>query len=153
MGSEMCIRDSLSTLRYYQIIQGGSDPSLSAMPQLHYVLRDVARRQPRCNRPLCLPITIKILQRLFQVWFVALDHYEAVMLWAACTLGFLHSCARASSRVCLVETKHCCHLRMSRWIVTRAPRMWPSLFVVARRIISVRAVHSILGVPTQGSAR
>ena len=64
------------------------------MPQLHYVIRGVARGQPRCNRPPRLPITVDILQRLLQFWVLSPARYEAVMLWAACTLGFfgfLHS--------------------------------------------------------------
>lgn len=82
------VRLYLSALRFYQISQGGTNPSLSSMAQLHYVLRGVSRVQPRSSRPTRLPITVDILQRLFQVWAAASPCYEATMLWAACTLGF-----------------------------------------------------------------
>ena len=86
--SASSIRLYLSALRFYQIVHGGSDSSLPMMPQLHYVLWGISRGQPRCNRPPCLPITINILRRLFKVWSISPARYEAVMLWAACTLSF-----------------------------------------------------------------
>ena len=46
------------------------------------------RAQPKGLRPRRLPITADILNSLFQVWSASSDHYEATMLWAACTLGF-----------------------------------------------------------------
>ena len=86
--STSSIRLYLSALRFHQIAQGGSDPSLSTMPLLHYVIRGVARGQPMCNRPPRLPITLDILLRLFWFWSTSPARYEAIMLWAACTLGF-----------------------------------------------------------------
>ena len=40
------IRLYLSALRYFQIAQGGCDPSLSSLARLHYVLRGISRAQP-----------------------------------------------------------------------------------------------------------
>ena len=82
------IRLYLSALRFLQISHGGSDPSLGSYSQLHYVLRGMERTQPQRLRPRRLPITVDVLSSLFQVWSTSSDHYEATMLWAACTLGF-----------------------------------------------------------------
>ena len=86
--SSSSIRLYLSALRFFQILQGLGDPSLSAFVRLHYVLRGISRAQPRCSRPVRLPITIDVLESLFQVWAAAPPQYEFTMLWAACTLGF-----------------------------------------------------------------
>ena len=82
------IRLYLSSLRFYQIARGLGNPSLDAFNRLHYVLRGIARRQPGNGRPARLPITVDILQLLFQAWNTDPPQYESTMLWAACTLGF-----------------------------------------------------------------
>ena len=82
------IRLYLSALRFFQIRQGGSDPSLDPHARLHYVLRGIARSQPRIARPSRLPVSFDILERLYRVWSSLPSQHEATMLWAACTLGF-----------------------------------------------------------------
>ena len=82
------IRLYLSALRYFQIAQGGRDPSLSSLARLHYVLRGISRAQPRGARPTRLPITLEVLRSLFRAWVGPPPLYDKVMLWAACTLGF-----------------------------------------------------------------
>ena len=44
--SSICLY--LSALHFFQIEQGGQDPSMSAMPRLCYVLRGTARQQATC---------------------------------------------------------------------------------------------------------
>ena len=60
----------LSALRFFQIEQGGQDPSMLAMPQLCYVLCSTARQQATCVCPARLPTTIDILHQLFMVWSI-----------------------------------------------------------------------------------
>ena len=86
--SSSSIRLYLSALRFFQITQGGRDPSLSSFNRLHYVLRGVVRTQPGSSRPTRLPITVDVLEHLFRVWAATTPHHNTVMLWAACTLGF-----------------------------------------------------------------
>ena len=62
--------------------------ALGSYSQLLYVLRGMEQAQPKGLHPRRIPITADILNSLFQVWSASSDHYEATMLWAACTLGF-----------------------------------------------------------------
>lgn len=82
------IRLYLSALRFVQISRGGGDPSMTSLPRLHYVLRGIARSQPKASRPARLPITIEVLEKLFRAWAAVAPNYENTMLWAACTLAF-----------------------------------------------------------------
>ena len=82
------IRLYLSAIRFFQIAYGIGNPHLESFDRLHYVVRGVARTQPRSGRASKLPITVEILQHLLRAWSSHSSHYEAVMLWAACTLGF-----------------------------------------------------------------
>ena len=82
------VRLYLSALRYVQIIRGGCDPSLSSLVRLHYVLRGMSRSQPKGSRPARLPITIEVLESLFQAWTTTSPCYDTIMLWGACTLVF-----------------------------------------------------------------
>ena len=82
------IRLYLSAIRFSQIAYGNGNPHLETFDRLHYVVRGVARTQPRSGRTSRLPITVEILQHLLRAWSSHSSHYEAVMLWAACTLGF-----------------------------------------------------------------
>lgn len=78
----------LSAVRYYQIMVGGPDPSLSDMPQLHYILTAVRRTQPIHTRPSRLPVTPDVLTQLYTTWSSPPVSPDAHMLWAACCLGF-----------------------------------------------------------------
>ena len=86
--SPSSIRQYLSSLRFWQISFGGSDPALTDMFQLHYVLRAIRRISPMHSRPTRLPITPSILRHLFSIWSSPPVSYSACMLWAACSLGF-----------------------------------------------------------------
>ena len=82
------IRLYLSAIRFFQIAYGNGNPHLEAYDRLHYVVRGIARSQPKSGRSTRLPVTVDILQFLLQAWSSHSSHFEAVMLWAACTLGF-----------------------------------------------------------------
>ena len=82
------IRLYLSAIRFSQIAYDNGNPHLETFDRLHYVVRGVARTQPRSRCTSRLPITVEILQHLLRAWSSHSSHYEAVMLWAACTLGF-----------------------------------------------------------------
>lgn len=61
--------------------------------QLRYVLQGGARLAPTHMRLQRLPVTLDVLQKLYQVWFLSPD-FNYTMLWAACCVGFfgfLHS--------------------------------------------------------------
>ena len=55
-----------SHLWFFQIVQGGPDPSVSMIPQLYCIIHGFSRLQPRCSRPSWLAITIDILDTLFR---------------------------------------------------------------------------------------
>ena len=76
----------LSALRFHQIAGGGIDPLMSDMAQLHYA---ASQDQYTVMLVLRLPITMDVLVRLFHRWRSLPDQYEASLLWAAATLGFL----------------------------------------------------------------
>ena len=82
------VRLYLSAIRFHQISSGGRDPALSDMARLHYVLRGISRSGRDSTRPLRFPITINILSKLFHRWQSLPDRYEAILLWAAASLGF-----------------------------------------------------------------
>ena len=86
--SPSSIRQYLSSLRFWQISLGGSDPALTDMFQLHYVLRAIRCISPIHSHPTRLPITPSILRHLFCIWSSPQVSYSACMLWAACSLGF-----------------------------------------------------------------
>ena len=82
------IRLYLSAIRFFQIASGKGNPHLEACDRLHDVVRGIARTQPRTGRATRLPVTVEVLRHLSQAWSSHPTHFEAVMLWAACTLGF-----------------------------------------------------------------
>ena len=82
------VRLYLSALQFYQVKLCGVDPLLPSTTQLHYTLWGLSRLQPACSRPSHLPITMEVLETLFQSWSAGIPTYEHVMLWAACSLGF-----------------------------------------------------------------
>ena len=82
------VRLYLSALRFYQVKLCGVDPLLPSMTQLHYTLWGLSRLQPACSRPSHLPITMEVLETLFQSWSAGIPTYDHVMLWAACSLSF-----------------------------------------------------------------
>ena len=86
--STSSIRLYISSIRFLQISLGYPDPSLSDLPQLHYVLRAVRRLNPIYRYPTRLPITPTILRHLFVTWSAPPVSYSNRMLWAACCLGF-----------------------------------------------------------------
>ena len=86
--SPSSIRLYLSAVRFHQISLGGPDPSLTDMPQLHYILRAIRRTQPLHSRSSRLPITPSILRHLHSVWSAPPVAHDTCMLWAACCLGF-----------------------------------------------------------------
>ena len=82
------IKTYLSGLRHLQISAGLSDPFLAGrFPRLQYVVKGVKREKGTAARPR-LPITPQILQGLYSFWLKSENRFEAVMLWAACTLAF-----------------------------------------------------------------
>ena len=115
----------LSALHLHQIAEGGSDPSMEDMAQLHYVLQGTALIARGISRPLCLPITLDILVRLFHVWKDLPDWYKASLLWAAATLGFFGSYGWGSLQWCIIVTSFPLLLRMSGWTVMLTPPSWP----------------------------
>ena len=84
-------------MRYLQIMSGFSDPNMSSMPILEYLLRGVKLEQARQiseaahNR---LPITPTILRRLRSELDKEPSKWDNIMLWAVCCtcfFGFLRS--------------------------------------------------------------
>ena len=75
-------------MHFAQMSQGDPDPALSDLLRLHYVLRGLACTQPWHARPSRLPITMEMLHILRDVLSIPPVDYDAVMLWAACKLGF-----------------------------------------------------------------
>ena len=82
------IRVYFRGVRFAQIAQGLPDLALSSLPRLDYVLRGIRRSTPSRSRPQRLPITPGILGLLFQAWSQRLITFDAVLLWAACCVGF-----------------------------------------------------------------
>lgn len=82
------IRLYLSAVRYHQIANGGPDPSLDSLSQLHYVLRGCRRTLPSSVRPPRLPITPAILHILHTSWSSHPHDYDTVCMWAACCVAF-----------------------------------------------------------------
>ena len=83
------IKCYLSGIHHAQIALGHGDPFASqSMPRLEYVLKGIKRRKEKNaqSKPR-LPITVDLLQKMFKVWEDANDP-DAVMLPAACCLGF-----------------------------------------------------------------
>ena len=77
----------LSACRFYQILAGFPDPSLSDFPQLTYVLKGVRRMVPAPKRHR-LPVTPDLLHAILAVWSGSTLDFNRVMLWAAFCLGF-----------------------------------------------------------------
>ena len=78
----------LSACRYFQILSGLPDPSLSALPRLSYVLRGVRRSLPSLQRACRLPITPELLCAVQRLWSEDTPTFDRVMLWAAFCLRF-----------------------------------------------------------------
>ena len=89
-GESLChqtIVSYLSACRYFQILSGLPDLSLSSLPQLSYVLKG-ARRTSLVPRRTRLPITPELLRGVLSVWSRAPPTFDRVMLWAAFSMGF-----------------------------------------------------------------
>jgi hypothetical protein len=60
------------------------------MPLLELALRGARQEQAGAAKPIRLPITPRVLYRLWEVWNkIAADH-NAVMMWAVCCVGFFY---------------------------------------------------------------
>ena len=84
------IKCYLSGIRHAQIALSMPDPfSSSSWPKLEYVLKGVKHLQAEsnCQSRQRLPITPFILCKMFKVWDAS-SHNEALMLKAACCMGF-----------------------------------------------------------------
>ena len=94
------IKSYLSGIRHLHIERGRGDPGISNMARLEQVLRGIKRVQAKSvwgggggGQRTRLPISIKILQALEEVWEKRATH-DAFMLWGAaalCFFGFLRS--------------------------------------------------------------
>ena len=109
------IRIYLSALRYFQIRAGLPDPSLSSFPQLNYVLKGIHRSKPDHQQKHRLPITIRLLISLHEVW-----SKPPVLTTVSCcgqhaALVSLGSSGLANSpaQEQMLQTSHC-HLVTSR---------------------------------------
>ena len=81
------ISSYLSACRFYQILAGLPDPSLSDFSQLGYVLRGVRRTASSQHRRR-LPVTPDLLRAVWVAWSRDSLNFNRVMLWAAFCLGF-----------------------------------------------------------------
>lgn len=86
--SYQTIRSYLSAIRYLQISQGMSDPSLSNFCQLEYVLKGIRRSGAAIPKRHRLPITPELLRSIHRTWSQGQVGYDRIMLWAAFTLAF-----------------------------------------------------------------
>ena len=89
-GESLChqtIVSYLSACRYFQILSGLPDLSLSSLPQLSYVLKG-ARRMSLVPSRTRLPITPELLCGVLSVWSRTPPTFDRVMLWAAFPMGF-----------------------------------------------------------------
>ena len=77
----------LSACRYFQILSGLPDPSLTSLPQLSYVLKGIRRMSPSTRRTR-LPITPELLRGVLSLWSRTPPTFDRVMLWAAFCMGF-----------------------------------------------------------------
>ena len=78
----------LSGIRFTQITLGFPDPAFFSLPRLEYVLRGICRASPGHVRPQRPPVTPQILRLFFFTWSQQPTSQDAVMLWAACCMGF-----------------------------------------------------------------
>ena len=77
----------LSALRHRQLMDGGADPALHSLHQLHYVLRGCHRSLLLAVRQKRLPITPSILRLIHHSWSTWVQDFNTCM-WAACCTGF-----------------------------------------------------------------
>ena len=84
------IKPYLSHIRCLQIQQGLGNPFATTLPRLECVLTGIKRVEARGGNATRtrLPITIDILQCLYEVWLGQPAWAEGVMLWAAACIGF-----------------------------------------------------------------
>ena len=141
------IRIYISGLRFLQLQNGFPDPSLSSFAQLECVLRGIRKstaNQPRYQR---LPITPAILQHLFNTWSQPPVTYDAVMLWAACCLGFFGFYALENSLVHRPQnTNHSYYQQgVLVWIPTPILPSSQFIYATARPIYSSRVLCPLLG--------
>ena len=90
------IKCYLSSIRYFQIMQSYPDPFVKDMPRLQYVLRGIKYDEARKNQQSRqrLPVTMYILQKVYQVLLHNPTDFDNIMLWSAfllCFFGFLRS--------------------------------------------------------------
>lgn len=83
------IKVYLSAVRFLHIAEGEGDPFGPSLHRLHYILQGVRRVEAEKGtekRPR-LPMSPDILRKMKAVW-EAEPRSDAIMLWAACCLGF-----------------------------------------------------------------
>ncbi len=91
------IKSYLSAVRYYQILNGFTDPFASGMYRLEYVLKGIKAEQARsgaARHRTRLPVTPHILRKIREVLEAESGKADNIMLWAAvctCFFGFLRS--------------------------------------------------------------
>ena len=82
------IKCYLSAVRHLHIQQSQNNPFTTPLLRLELVLRGVKRRHGEVRRQPRLPITPDVLSLLRTHWASRVDKRDAMMLWAACCLGF-----------------------------------------------------------------
>ena len=90
------IKSYLSGIRFFHILRAGSNPFLTDMPRLHYVLRGIKSEEAKDVRPSRqrLPVTPEVLLKIRQVLLTHHSDFDYIMLWAGfliCFFGFLRS--------------------------------------------------------------
>lgn len=86
------VHSYLSAIRHFHLAHGFSDP-LRNNPRLDLVLKGLKRHKPSA-KDARLPITPTVLAIIGQSLVQHFDHYDQLMIWAACCLGFF-ACLRS----------------------------------------------------------
>ena len=90
------IKSYLSSVRFLQILQCGTDPFITDLPRLTYVLREIKSEETKKDnraRPR-LPVTPLLLTRIYHILLRDPTNFDNIMIWAAsltCFFGFLRS--------------------------------------------------------------
>ena len=90
------IKSYLSSVRFLQILQCGTDPFIRDLPRLTYVLRGIKSEEAKKDnraRPR-LPVTPLLLTRIYHILLRDPTNFDNIMIWAAsltCFFGFLRS--------------------------------------------------------------
>ena len=83
-------------MRFFEIINNGSDPFIKDMPRLQYVLRGIKSEEAKKNKQSNprLPMTPALLTNVHRILLEDPSNFDNIMLWAAslvCYFGFLRS--------------------------------------------------------------